>query len=81
MSYQKHFWLIDGEEEFSEFCQVDDEFSNTNYKASPDGVYQFKLLNDESTLDFSKVAKMRVELSGSYIPFPSKKLPALVNYI
>ena len=61
-----------GQNTFSERCKVDSEFSFYNYKASPDGIYKFHLINDESTLDYTKVDKLRVQLAGSWIPFATK---------
>ena len=57
---------------FSEKCQVSDEFSINNYKASPDGLFNFKLLTDESILDYSRIAKLNVTIEGSFIAFPQK---------
>eukprot|EP00093_Oithona_nana_P001090 01090.XXX_3190_3886_1 [CDS] Oithona nana genome sequencing. len=59
----------DGDQTFSEKCQVDKEFSNNNYKTSPDGDFTFKLRNDKTQLDYNKVKKLLVEIRGSYIPF------------
>lgn len=61
--------LGDGDQTFSEKCQVDKEFSNNNYKTSPDGDFTFKLRNDKTQLDYNKVKKLLVEIRGSYIPF------------
>ena len=71
--------LGDGDQTFSEKCQVDTEFSNNNYKTSPDGDFTFKLRNDQTQLDYNKVKKLWVWISGSYIPFREKK-QYLYNY-
>ena len=63
----------EGDHIFSEKCQVDHEFTNSNYQTSPDGDFAFKLRNDESTLDFNQVKKLMVWIHGSYIPFKEKK--------
>ena len=56
-----------------ETCLVEDEFSANAFKPSVDGLWQFHLLNDASTLDVTKIAKLRVDLIGSAIPFEINK--------
>lgn len=58
---------------YFERCKVPLEFSANQAKVSPDGKFTFKLLTDESHLDYEKVSKMRVYLKGFYVPFESKK--------
>ena len=55
---------------FSEKCEVNEEFSSNNYKSSPDGAFDFKILNmgDDSVL-LTNVDKLKVILKGSFIPF------------
>ena len=60
---------------------MDEEFSNNNYKASPDGVYAFELKTDSSALDYDLVKKLHVKMSGSYIPFKNKKLKSIAPII
>jgi len=55
---------------YTEDCKATDDFSS-NYKASPDGNYVFKLLSDNSTLDVDKVSSLKIELKGTYIPILS----------
>lgn len=65
-------FIENGEPLYFESCQVPEEFSVGRAKTSPDGKFTFKLLNDETTLNFDQVAKMKINLKGSYIPFQKK---------
>ena len=61
----------DDDVDFMDKCQVTDEFSANAFKPSGDGSFAFHLENDDNTLDKSKVAKLKIDLIGSGIPFPS----------
>ena len=52
----------------SEDCTVDQEFSSNNYKSSPDGDFEMTLMNNEEEVDRSSIAKLKIQLSGSFIP-------------
>ena len=54
----------------TEHCKVDEEFSGNNYKSSPDGAFDLRLLTigDDSVL-LNKLHKLKVVLKGSFIPF------------
>jgi len=58
-----------GEVTFRSSCEVNDEFSDLNYKPTPDGIFSIWLPNAEA-LAMSDVAKVKVEFGGSYIPYP-----------
>jgi hypothetical protein len=45
---------------------VDAEFSEMNYKPTPDGQFTIKLDNPES-IDLQKVQKIKIEMAGSKI--------------
>ena len=48
-------------------CKIDSDFSDFNYQPGPDGLFTIKLANPEK-IDVEKIAKLRVEFAGSYIP-------------
>ena len=52
----------------TEHCKVDEEFSGNNYKSSPDGAFDLRLLTigDDSVL-LNKLHKLKVVLTGSFI--------------
>ena len=56
----------------TETCEVDEEFSHLNYKVSPDGLFELKLV-DSLNLDLEKLTSIRVTLEGNYIPFEKYK--------
>ena len=58
-----------GDVTFRSSCEVNDEFSELNYKPTPDGIFSIWLPNAEA-LAMSDVAKVKVEFGGSYIPYP-----------
>jgi len=55
-------------------CNVDQEFSDLNYKPSADGVYTIKLINSDKIENFANLAKVKVEFSGSYIPYNNRMM-------
>jgi len=59
----------EGDVTFKSSCEVNEEFSDQNYKPSPDGIYSIWLPNAEK-LAMSDVTKVKVEFGGSYIPYP-----------
>eukprot|EP00088_Acartia_fossae_P001268 TRINITY_DN10475_c0_g1_i5.p1 TRINITY_DN10475_c0_g1~~TRINITY_DN10475_c0_g1_i5.p1 ORF type:complete len:582 (-),score=116.34 TRINITY_DN10475_c0_g1_i5:401-2050(-) len=48
-------------------CNIQEEFSTKNYKASPDGLYTFKVGNPDM-VDLASVSKIALRASGSSIP-------------
>ena len=57
-----------GEPEFKRSCKIDEDFLDRNYKSSPDGVFTFTLENMDK-IDMKKVDSIKIEFSGSNIPF------------
>ena len=57
----------------TEHCKVEEEFSRNNYKCSPDGAFDFTILNseDDSSLNMKNIDKLRIVLEGSNIAFDS----------
>ena len=49
----------------TEHCKVDKEFSNLNYKPSPNGAFSLKTLSND--LDLGSVAKLKIGLKGSFV--------------
>merc|ERR1719273_2799759 len=54
--------------ERSRNCKVDERFLDSNFEPSPDGVFSMNLTNIDR-LDMEKVDKLRIEFSGSNVPF------------
>ena len=48
-------------------CTVDHEFTDSNYKPSPDGIFAFALQSTHN-IAMEDVAKLKIEFSGSWIP-------------
>jgi hypothetical protein len=48
-------------------CEIDAEFSDTNYKPAPDGLFTIKLGNPDR-LDIAKIQKIKIDFAGSSIP-------------
>ena len=46
---------------------MDSEFTDTNYKPAPDGLFTIKLGNPDQ-LDVQKIQKIKIEFAGSNIP-------------
>ena len=68
-----YFFLILGDAvDYHDTCEVADEFSANSFKPSGDGSFAFHIENDDATLDFSKIAKLQVDLIGTGIPFPER---------
>jgi len=47
-------------------CQVDEEFSQKNYKPAPDGIFSFKIRNPE-TIEMDRLSKVLIGFSGTSI--------------
>eukprot|EP00088_Acartia_fossae_P015951 TRINITY_DN18860_c0_g1_i1.p1 TRINITY_DN18860_c0_g1~~TRINITY_DN18860_c0_g1_i1.p1 ORF type:complete len:215 (-),score=24.29 TRINITY_DN18860_c0_g1_i1:105-653(-) len=47
-------------------CRVDEEFSQTNYKPSPNGIFNFLIENPER-IDMERLAGLRIQFSGTRI--------------
>ena len=60
-----------GEDGSRVICTVAEEFSSNNYKPSPDGIFDIKLLNDEEELRRENIAKLKIELEGTLIHIPT----------
>ena len=54
-------------------CRLDAEFSDQNYKPSPDGLFTIKLGNPEQ-IDVHKIQKIKIEFAGSHIPRDVKNM-------
>lgn len=54
-------------------CRLDAEFTDTNYKPSPDGLFTIKLANPED-IDVQKIQKIKIEFAGSHIPRDVKNM-------
>jgi hypothetical protein len=63
--------------DFINACEVADEFSSTNYQPAPDGFFTFQLINGHDTVDYDLIHKMKIEFSGSFIPFRTKDIPKI----
>ena len=61
------------DENWVENCEVSQEFSEKNYRPSPDGDYVLKFVDPTNAVDMNQLAKLRVDISGSLIPIQSKK--------
>ena len=61
------------DENWVENCEVTQEFSEKNYRPSPDGDYVLKFVDPTNAVDMNQLAKLRVDISGSLIPIQSKK--------
>jgi hypothetical protein len=46
---------------------VDDEFTDSNYKPAPDGLFSFRLVNPEQ-IAVDKIQKIKIEFAGNSIP-------------
>ena len=46
---------------------VDDEFTDSNYKPAPDGLFSLKLVNPEQ-IAVDKIQKIKIEFAGNSIP-------------
>merc|ERR1711936_1326941 len=57
---------------WEENCEVAQEFSEKNYRPSPDGDYVLKFVDPTNAVDMNQLAKLRVDISGSLIPIQSK---------
>ncbi len=62
-----------GEAIFTTSCTVNEEFTDRNFKPAIDGWFNFKLKTPDA-LDLSKVAKIRIEFSGSFIAFEKNNI-------
>ena len=49
-------------------CEVDAEFSPSQYETSPDGIFTVEIKNSDK-LRMEELHRMKVEFSGTYIPF------------
>ena len=61
------------DENWEENCEVAQEFSEKNYRPSPDGDYVLKFVDPTNVVDMDQLAKLRVDISGTLIPIQSKK--------
>ena len=61
------------DENWVENCEVSQEFSEKNYRPSPDGDYVLKFVDPTNAVDMNQLGKLRVDISGSLIPIQSKK--------
>jgi hypothetical protein len=57
------------EAKFTSSCQVNDEFSETNYQPSVDGVFTFKIRDNVDQALLDQVQGLLIEMAGSFIPF------------
>jgi hypothetical protein len=60
-------FIIISEVQFVSQCNVDEEFTDSNYKPAPDGLFTIRIINPDQ-IDLARVQKMRIEFAGSSIP-------------
>merc|ERR1719323_878322 len=58
--------LLNPLEKTIEHCKVDQEFSSLNYKPSPNGAFDLKILTNDD-LDFDSIAKLKIGIKGSFV--------------
>ena len=64
-SYTSHS-ILNSNEKTTSHCKVEKEFSNFNYKPSPNGAFTLKILTKDD-LDFDSIAKLKISLKGSFV--------------
>ena len=69
---QLFFYVYDVDLSFADLlhnaCEVDAEFSPSQYETSPDGIFTVEIKNSDK-LRMEDLHRMKVEFSGTYIPF------------
>ena len=70
--WQLFFHVYDVDLSFADLlhnaCEVDAEFSPSQYETSPDGIFTVEIKNSDK-LRMEDLHRMKVEFSGTYIPF------------